>query len=79
MIVCDGLLYKRWHAYLKEIMDLQENMTYMKHYRLCREILKAAERTVLCPGNLHLTLFHTLSPIYKIFYESFIQPFNATH
>ena len=47
-------------------------MTYTKHYRLCHEILKAAEQAVLCPGNLHLPLFHTLSPIYKIFHGAFM-------
>jgi hypothetical protein len=39
--------------------------------------LKAAERTVLCPGDLHLVLFHTLSPIYKIFYGGFLQPIKV--
>ena len=77
MTPCDGLSHEQWRAYLSEIMDLQENMTYTKHYRLCREILKAANQTVLCPGDLHLTLFHTLSPIYKIFYGGFIQPFKV--
>lgn len=32
---------------------------------------------MLCPGDLHLTLFHTLSPIYKIFYGGFIQPIKV--
>jgi hypothetical protein len=77
IVVCDGLSHERWRAYLKDILNIQANMEYQRHYRLCREIIKAASRTVLCPGDLHLTMFHTLSPIYRVFYGGFLQPFKV--
>ena len=52
-------------------------MRYTLHFCQCGEVLKALERCVLVPGDLHASLFHTLGPVYTLFYGSFIQPIQT--
>ena len=77
LVAGDGLSHERWRSYKKELLDLQEKgMKYAQHYLVCSEVIKALERCILVPGDLHASLFHTLGPIYTVFYGAFIQPFQ---
>ncbi|KAI2493282.1 hypothetical protein MHU86_21241 [Fragilaria crotonensis] len=78
LVAGDGLSHERWRSYKKELLDLQEKgMKYAQHYLVCSEVIKALERCILVPGDLHASLFHTLGPIYTVFYGAFIQPFQV--
>ena len=76
LVAGDGLSHEQWRSYKKELLNLQdEGMKYAKHYLVCSEVIKALERCILVPGDLHASLFHTLGPIYTVFNGAFIQPF----
>ena len=78
LVAGDGLSHERWRSYKKELLDLQEKgMKYAQHYLDCCEVIKALERCILVPGDLHASLFHTLGPIYTVFYGAFIQPLQV--
>jgi hypothetical protein len=75
LIAGDGLSHERWRSFEKELLELQEKgVQYTKHFRQCSEVLKALRQCILLPGDLHASLFHTLGPVYTVFYGGFIQP-----
>lgn len=78
IVAGDGLSHEHWRSYQTDSMDMQEQgVRFTKHFRQCKEILKALSRCLLLPGDLHLSLFHTLGPIYSVFYGGFLQPIQV--
>ena len=70
----DGLTCERFRNCKDQLLERQA--TFNKHYEQISAVMRAVDRVIMMPGDLHGGGFHTLGPVYTVFYGGFIQVFQ---
>jgi hypothetical protein len=68
----DGLSCERFRNCRDRLIEKQGSFT--THYEDVTVLLTALENVYMLPGDLHGGRFHTLGPVYSLFYGGFLQP-----
>ncbi len=68
----DGLSCERFRN-CKERLIAQQR-TFCEHFENVTVLLTAFQKVYMLPGDLHGGRFHTLGPVYSLFYGGFLQP-----
>ena len=75
LLVGDGLSFERFRNYKDDLTSKQAS--FCTHYEETRVVLRALGQVVFLPGDLHGGCFHTLGPVYSLFYGGFLQPIQV--
>jgi hypothetical protein len=68
----DGLSCERFRNCKERLIEQQGN--FSAHYENVTVLLTALQKVYMLPGDLHGGRFHTLRPVYSLFYGGFLQP-----
>jgi len=68
----DGLSCERFRNCKEHLIEQQGS--FSAHYENVTVLLTALQKVYMLPGDLHGGRFHTLGPVYSLFYGGFLQP-----
>ena len=75
LLVGDGLTQVRYYTCKTKLLSMVKS--FKIHYDQQAILGKAMEQVFMIPGDLHAGCFHTIGPVYKLFYGGFLQVFQT--
>ena len=75
LLVGDGLTQVRYYTCKEKMLLKVKN--FQIHYNQEVILGTAMEQVFMVPGDLHAACFHTIGPVFKLFYGGFLQAFQT--